>query len=104
MRAVHPEHRQETWPVRQTIELPDDKRKLVLFDSSAHLGGRLENLVLLDPAGMFVWAAELPEGTSPDCFVGARIDAGTLLANTWSGYLVTLDPQTGRILAQRFVK
>lgn len=104
MRLVHSEHQREPRRVHQTVGLPDGSGKLVVFDWSPYTDARLENLVLVDAAGFFVWAAQLPDGTFPDCFVGVRVYGGTLSANTWSGYVVTLDPQTGRILAQHFVK
>jgi hypothetical protein len=105
LRPVHPEHQPEPRRINQTIDFPDGSGKLVLFDWSLNPKARLENLVLLDTAGMFVWAAQLPEGTSPDCFVNVKVDdGGTLSANTWSSYLVTLDQRTGKILNQQFVK
>ena len=104
MRPVQSERQQEPPQIRQEIDLPDGSGRLVLFDWSLDTKVRLENLVLLDTAGMFVWAAQLPEGTAPDCFVNVRYDGKTLSANSWSCHLVTLDLRTGKILGQQFVK
>jgi len=104
MRPVHPGQQPEPQIIRRAIDLPDGSGKVVLFDSCSNAQPRAENLVLLDTAGAFSWAAQLLEGTSPDSFVNVKVDGRTLSANTRSGYLVTLDPRTGRILSQRFVK
>jgi hypothetical protein len=63
----------------------------VLLGWSSNAKARSENLILLDAMGeFFVRAAQLPEGTSPDCFVNMKVDGAKLSANTWSSYLVTV--------------
>jgi len=63
-RPVRPKPWQQTARNYQTVELPDGSGKRVLSDWSAYSDIRLDNLVLLDPAGFFIWAAQLPNGTS----------------------------------------
>jgi outer membrane protein assembly factor BamB len=88
--------------VLETIELADGGR-LVLCDWATRPGYD-HNLVRIDAAGTVVWEAELPMYTSPNCFVGLRADESTIKASTWSGHLVTLDEQTGKILHIKFTK
>jgi len=68
---------------------------------------RERNLVRVDEHGDVMWRAELPAGTGADCFVDLRsIDApaGEVTATTWSGYVVILSGETGRLLSSQFVK
>lgn len=84
---------------------PNGRSMLVLLDPPAG-GGRVRNLVLVDSGGKVVWRGELPERSGPtDSFVSLELDLdGTVVAGTWSGYRVTLDPVTGRRLREDFTK
>jgi hypothetical protein len=81
--------------------LEDDTRCLILLDLVATRKSRFENLLCIDASGQVLWKGQLPQGA--DAFVSIRMSDG-LYANTWSGYRVRLDPATGVILEQQFVK
>lgn len=55
----------------------------------------------LAACGTIVWRIEAAPG---DVFVEMRLEAGRLLANTWNGWLVEADPDTGAVLGRRLVK
>ena len=90
--------------VFQSADLPDGSGRVVVFDWSTNKQYRWRNLVCLDSNGDVVWTAELPENTGPDFFAGVKVDGGTIQANTWSCYALTLDPRTGKILSCIFTK
>jgi outer membrane protein assembly factor BamB len=90
--------------VYQSADLPDGTGRLVVFDWSARKEYRWRNLVCFDRNGDVAWTAELPEDTGSDCFVGVKVDGGTIWANTWSCYVLTLDPRTGETLSRAFTK
>ena len=81
--------------------LEDDKKCLILLDLAATRKSRFENLICIDAIGQVLWKGQLPQ--SADAFVSIQISDG-LYANSWSGYRVRLDPATGVILEQQFVK
>jgi hypothetical protein len=61
------------------------------------------NIIRRDEQGKILWDVEpLPE--AEDCFVKVWWEGEFLLANSWSGYLVTIDPETGIWLDSVFVK
>jgi hypothetical protein len=91
-------------PIYKTIALPDGKSRILLFDSPAGSGGRLENLVCVDHEGALIWTAQLPKDTLPDAFLSARMEGAVIVANTWSCFAVTIDPRTGKTLGCAFTK
>lgn len=91
-------------PVHDLREAPDGRSAFVLLDPPAG-AGRVRNLVRITSAAEIVWRGELPETDPTDVFVSLATDAeGAVLASTWSGYRVRLDPDTGRLLSQVFIK
>jgi hypothetical protein len=62
------------------------------------------NLVRLTPQNRIVWRAEVPDPGSNDTYVAVRWSGRSLAANSWSAYLVKLDPDTGRLLSATFTK
>jgi hypothetical protein len=58
----------------------------------------------MDETGTVQWRARLPENTGPDSFVAVAFADGVLIATTWSGYRVELDPVSGKHLRTAFVK
>jgi hypothetical protein len=65
----------------------------------------ISNLFALEPEGRTAWVAELPTSSGGECYVFVAVDdSGTLSAHSWSGYSVTLDPGSGKIIARQFVK
>jgi hypothetical protein len=63
-------------------------------------------IILLDPDasenGGLAWTAELPQ--THDAFVAIEMHSDGLHAVTWSGFNVTLNPETGQVIRQEFVK
>lgn len=68
-------------------------------------GGRVRNLVRITSAAEVVWRGELPQAGSTDAFVSLDTDIdGVVLASTWTGCRVRIDPATGGLLSQEFTK
>lgn len=84
--------------------IPSEKGQncVVLLDPGA--GDRLvfENLLCIDCDGTIIWAAKLP--SMPDCFVGMDRKPNGILANTFSGFLILMDSETGAELESKYVK
>lgn len=77
---------------------------IALLDPPAG-AGRVRNLVRITSSGDVAWRGELPEDGPTDAFVSLDVGIeGVVLAATWTGYRVRLDPVTGRLLAQEFTK
>jgi hypothetical protein len=91
-------------PIYKTIALPDGLSRIVLFDSPAGNTGRLANLMCVDHCGGLNWTAQLPKDTLPDAFISVRMEGPLLIANTSSGFAVTIDPETGNTLECVFTK
>jgi len=67
--------------------------------------GRVPNLVRVAATGSVIWRGELPDTSATDSFVSLELDVeGDVIAGTWSGYRVRLDPDTGRCLDKEFTK
>ena len=88
--------------VVDAVPIDDGARCVLLLDPDG--GHRLvfENLLCVDPDGAVVWAAKLP--SMPDKFVAMRLTDDGICANTWSCYLILLDPDTGAELSITFTK
>ena len=87
-------------------ELPTEGSVLVLLDYMEMGEGPARNLAKFTEQGALVWIADLPETAgSHDCYLSMDLsDDGTVLANTWNGYRVTIDGETGKVLGQKFTK
>jgi outer membrane protein assembly factor BamB len=81
--------------------LDDNSGCVVLLDPGAMPRSTFENLFCVDANGKVMWKAQLPQ--SHDAFVDLQL-TDALYANSWSGYRVKLDPATGKIVDQVFVK
>ena len=90
------------YPVWRVLPIPgsDDGLVLLRYDRGPRT---FPNLLRLRPDGSVVWRAELPEQVG-DTYVGMEWSNGSLTAGSWSGFEVVLDPDTGRLLAQKFTK
>lgn len=84
--------------------LPDDDsmRCLILLDIAASKEPAFENLFCIERSGRIKWKAELPE--SQDAFVSFEKSSTHLIANTWKGYRVVLNLETGKIVERQFTK
>jgi hypothetical protein len=90
--------------ILQEVVLPYNSGKLVLYDWISYEGFRSpQNLELHESSGNIIWAAKPPDD-SADCFVRVRLDGDTIVANSFSAWMVTLDKQTGKILTKVFTK
>jgi hypothetical protein len=92
-------------PISIIIPMPKLSGCIVLleyyeFSLSEYHG--LGNLIFLNDDGKVTWHAELPE--SIDSYVYIKFDGVKLFANSWSGYLVQLNPINGKLLNKTFTK
>jgi outer membrane protein assembly factor BamB len=84
-----------------TLPIDNDQKCLILLDLVPGRSGRFQNLVCVGGDGKAVWTAQHVQSHDP--FVSIQSNDG-LYANTYQGYRVRLDPQTGSILETEFVK
>jgi hypothetical protein len=77
-------------------------RCVILLQPDIQLHGAFENLFCIERDGSKRWTAALPE--THDAFVEVRIVSGELRANSWSGYLLTFNRDSGQVIHQEFVK
>ena len=82
----------------------DGSGRAIVYDWDVEKPYREENLEFISPDGDVLWRAALPGNTGPDCFVSVRSDGALLMANTWSGFAIWLDPASGRQVRSVFVK
>ena len=64
--------------------------------------GHDENLLRVTSDGELIWRARLPE--TGDSWVDCRFEGGAIYANSWSSYLVRIDPDTGETISKTFTK
>ena len=86
--------------VKRVADLRDHTAAIVLLDAD-DLDERRRNLVLVDVTGRTAWRAELPSEDEVDRYVGVNVKRSVVVARSWSGYRVQLDPESGRILERR---
>ncbi len=87
------------------VALPHGAGTVVVYGWSSDTSPRWDNIELLSPDGSVIWRAKLPDDTTnPDCFVHVAWDGNLLRANSWSGWVVWIDPETGRTVRAEFVK
>ena len=91
------------YPVDEVLPVPDSDDCLVLLLYDRGPATAFRNLLRCRPDGVVVWRAELPD-RGADAYVGVRWMGEHLVAGSWSGFEVRLDPGTGRILEQTFTK
>jgi len=95
-------------PVRSAIALPGTDDAVVVLDCGA--GERLPggvirgwpNLVRVRADGSVAWRTTALD--AQDSWVSVQWSSGVLTANTWTCFAVTLDPDSGAKLSQRFTK
>ncbi|MDR1449462.1 MAG: hypothetical protein LBI84_04555 [Propionibacteriaceae bacterium] len=72
---------------------------LVLLTPEGDAWKPVKNLLAVTRSGDVVWRAELPSHSGGDCYVAAVVgEDGQVTAVSWSGYRVTLDAASGRII------
>ena len=82
------------------LSLPDSTDRLVLEPTD---DGYCKVVVMQRSDGSRGWTAS-PPGGEQDAWVRVRLVDGTLLANSFSGWLIRFDPETGRELERQFTK
>jgi len=65
--------------------------------------GRLLNLVRVAKNGSVLWRAEMPTNRNAEAYTKISIEGEDLVAWSFSGLMVRLDPETGRIRSKQFV-
>jgi hypothetical protein len=92
-------------PVEKIMPLLGPQGCIVLLDHyefSQSEYRHLSNLIFYNPDGKIIWTAQLPQ--TKDSFVDFDLEDNMLYANSWSGFRVQIDLETGRILNRRFTK
>lgn len=86
-------------------DLPGEDSAIVLLDYMEMGEGPLRNLAKLRRNGAIVWIADLPDTGPRECYVSMDLGvSGQVFANTWNGYRVAIDSETGRVLGREFTK
>ena len=89
--------------VVNVIEIPEEDDCIVLLEYWTN-GNRFNNLLRINSNGSIIWMSELPSDTGVDAYVKANWQSGNLVAWSWSGFMVTIDHRTGKILTKEFKK
>jgi outer membrane protein assembly factor BamB len=92
-------------PTTKVEPLPGSDSAVVLWDFMHDTDRSFDNLVCIDVRGNVVWTARTPAHQVADAFVSFDIEPdGTLLAHTWSGYLLHINADTGQTISSEFAK
>lgn len=92
-------------PVLDVQEMPGDDSAIVLLDYMAMGKGPQRNLMKVRNDGSIAWIADIPDTGDQECYLSMDLGpAGTILANTWLCYRVSIDAGTGKILGKSFTK
>jgi hypothetical protein len=89
--------------ISNSVDLAGGTGRVVVFEPEASSRPD-QNLVCFGHDGQVRWKAELPTGDPTDCFVEVRVEKDLVVANCFSGYLIRIDPATGRTLQTQFTK
>lgn len=85
----------------QIIPIRDSADEIRLTDYMAHSSG--DNLARIRPDGSEAWRVFPPTATK-DCWVAAALEAAGLRAQTFGGWSILLDPETGTAIERAFTK
>ena len=79
---------------------------IVQFDPDVRLKEFFNNVVGLDFSGRHLWTAELPPktGTSADNYLAKAQSRSPVQFVSFSSFICTLDPRTGKIIRTEFTK
>jgi hypothetical protein len=84
------------------FELTTGEGCVILYNWDAPDVRAGRNLALIHE-GRVLWTAVPPHGRH-DCFTSIGMEAGQLIAHTWSCYKVWIDKDNGTITAKQFTK
>ena len=90
--------------IEYQIALPNRDRILLL--AFVYGGPKTQqNLIKVDGSGLVLWRADPPDASAGDSWVSIDDTGdGNLMANSWSGWRVRIDPETGLVTSKQFVK
>lgn len=91
-------------PIFNRVNLADEAGSFVLYDWMADDVQDGRNLMRVDRDGNVLWKASPVDTGGRDCFVHLEWDGQTLLANTFSCYRVSIDPDNGDVTILHFTK
>jgi hypothetical protein len=87
----------------KALKLPDSGDEVVLFEYEAgSVADR--NLLRVRTDGSVAWVAELPDPPGADAYVGAWLRPTHIEAQSFSGWHVWIDIDTGHIERSEFTK
>lgn len=93
----------ETDDMATELPIPDSTDVLVLHQSGSP-SDHVASISRRAADGEVVWTVEPPVRSTGDAWVAVRIEGTSVLANTYSCYLVALDLVTGEELSRKFTK
>ena len=85
------------------LPVPETNDAIVLLNPDEQVNGRFGNLLRLSADGSVSWQA-VPVFENNDVFVAVEWLGDKLMANTWSGYRVVVEVDTGLPLETAFTK
>ena len=95
-------------PAWKELTLKDSPDRIVLINPDLGPMDRpFRNLLRRNALNRIVWVAELPDPLAAeryDSYVEMAWEGDLVAANSWSGFYVLIDPETGRIRSGEFVK
>jgi len=86
-----------------TMPIPDSDDTLDLAPTDDGLG-YAASITRRGSDGSVRWTAIPPKAEPQDAWTVVRLKGPRVIANTWSGYLVQLDLETGDEIARTFTK
>lgn len=91
--------------VASLLAIPATADALVLLDYMSKRGA-FANLIRIGPDGEIRWRAQLPSADSTDAYVEFDYDddGDFVVAQSWTGHSVVIDPSSGKIIERKFVK
>jgi len=87
----------------QVLAVPSSTEQIVRCEGVPLRARNIATLFRCRADGSLVWTAEMPAGGDAT-YVAVEFVRGELEANTWDGRRVSLDLNSGRIRATKFVK
>src|SRR5438552_8610468 len=88
--------------VKTALPIEQGEKCILLLDEADYSKNLIYNLLCIDRAGSVIWTAPLP--SCPDSFVQIKLGGDSLHAQSWSGYRLVLDLQSGKVLSEVFIK
>ena len=100
---VHWRGRPKGYPAESVVPVPGDLDAVILVPRGEKEQGSFRNLLRIDANGSIVWEAELPD-LGADAYAKVAVRDRRLVGWSWSGYMVGINWDTGKIEKQTFTK